>query len=98
MNRAPPISAEYRAALHRELDKAIDDLQGRCDVEVRHGTKTAPNEQSGMMETSHNGVVTITIKPSGLHAELLHKHYWRDVPGDPGYRICDVCLAYERAS
>lgn len=60
---APPISEGYRSELHRILDNAIDAFAGHVDVEVTHGTVSAPGKH-GYMEMTHNGVVTIKIWPS----------------------------------
>jgi hypothetical protein len=62
--KAPTISDEYRQALHRALDKAIDDLGGHCDVSVDYGTTQYPDETTGSMRMRHTGTVTIAITPS----------------------------------
>lgn len=57
------ITDEYRAEIHRALDRAIETCGPRCSIEVTYGTRTYPDEESGMMRTEHTGAVTIAVTP-----------------------------------
>jgi len=56
--------AEYIAALHDALDKAIEKMGGRCNVNVSYGMKRREHPNGGYYELAHSGAIQISLTPS----------------------------------
>lgn len=66
------ITDEHRAELHKVLDRAINNAGPAVSVEVKYGTRSYPDESSGMMRTERTSSVTITITATQARVDRSH--------------------------